>query len=133
LLGAHLDETVLYYLTDYHWLVVHDALLSLCVGHNNTPAEFPRVGPYRIGALDFNQIVDKYFWDVDFLIPEIVDLTSKQRESAGISPEAWAIAAHLKPHRDELRLIPSELERSPSPCQGPRQGRLARYPHNAPA
>jgi hypothetical protein len=128
LLEAHVDETTLYYLTDYHWLVLHDVLLSFCVEHSDAPEDYPKVGPYRLGPLDFDTMVDVFFWDLDFLIPEILEVTAAKREQAGVSQEAWGIAAGLKPHPDELRLTPCE---SPSPClprPGPRAGCLSRYP-----
>jgi hypothetical protein len=71
LLAASRD-TRLYQLTDYHWLVVYRCLETFCDLHNDEAATDPTgwadVGPYSIGSIDFDAIVDRFFWDTDFLM-----------------------------------------------------------------
>jgi hypothetical protein len=98
LLAASRD-TRLYQLTDYHWLVVYRCLEAFCDLHNDEAATDPTgradVGPYSIGSIDFGAIVDRFFWDTDFLIgPELLELSADQRRrQLGFSDEAFSIAA----------------------------------------
>lgn len=126
----------LYQLTDYHWLVIYDCLEDFCAIHNDYVSEgrrnMCRIGPYVLGRIDFDAIVDGFFWDTDFLTgPELLDLTPEQRrEQLGFSEEAFGIAAGLAPHPDEVRIIPwggeSHWEREKDPFPG--RGRIPRYP-----
>ncbi len=64
-------ESAIYQLTDYHWLLLHECLQVYCAIHYDYIQQeldrmFP-VGPYRIGEIAFNELVDLYFWDTDFL------------------------------------------------------------------
>jgi len=66
------------------------------------------VGSYEIGRIDFDYLVDAFFWDTDFLIgPELLELSADQRRrQLGFSNEAFSIAAGLKPHPSELEIRP---------------------------
>jgi hypothetical protein len=111
LLAASRD-TRLYQLTDYHWLVVYRCLEVFCDLHNDEAAADPTgradVGRYSIGPIDFDAIVDRFFWDTDFLMgPELLELSADQRrQQLGFSDEAFSIAAGLKPHPSELEIRP---------------------------
>jgi hypothetical protein len=110
LLAASRD-TRLYQLTDYHWLVVYRCLETFCDLHNDEAADptgRADVGPYSIGSIDFDAIVDRFFWDTDFLMgPELLELSADQRRGQlGFSDEAFSIAAGLKPHPSELEIRP---------------------------
>jgi hypothetical protein len=40
------------------------------------------VGPYRIGMIDFDLLVEWFFWDIDFLFgAEIVGMGGRERRS----------------------------------------------------
>ncbi len=101
----------LYQLTDYHWLLLSDALRCFCDIHNDAVQEEPGplpVGPYRIGPIDFDWLVDRYFWDTDFLLEgaDVLALGLNGREALGLNAETFGLTQGLSPHPDELRLEP---------------------------
>lgn len=115
LIGRLLEASTakrLYQLTDYHWLILYDSLKTFCEIHNDHAAEDAkgtvRVGSYEIGRIDFDYLVDAFFWDTDFLSgQELLALTPEQRRlQLGVSAEAYSIAAGLAPHPDELTITP---------------------------
>jgi hypothetical protein len=57
-------------------------------------------------AIEFDAIVDIFFWDTDFLLSEedIVGLGMERREELAINPEIFGITQRLKPHPEELQL-----------------------------
>ncbi len=134
LLAASRART-LYQLTDYHWLVLYDCLETFSAVHNDLAAESrsgtSRVGAYAIGPIEFDAILDSFFWDTDFLVgPEFLELSPEQRREFRFSEETFGIAAGLAPHPDELRLTPWTAdpgwEDEPDPY--PPRGRIVRYP-----
>lgn len=54
--------------------------------------------------LNFEQIVDIYFWDTDFLLDQNITnkLSIAQKDEIAISPVVFSIANNLAPHADEL-------------------------------
>jgi len=100
----------LYQLTDYHWLLLYDCLRVYCVIHNDYTGEAPTktlpVGSCEIGPIDFDAVVDQYFWDTDFLLdgPTLAGLGPAGRQSMGVGDEVFGIAQGLPPHADELTL-----------------------------
>jgi hypothetical protein len=100
----------LYQLTDYHWLLLYDGFRVYCAIHNDYAPEAPTqtlpVGSYQIGPIDFDAVVDQYFWDTDFLLegPIIAGLGPDGRQSMGVADEVFGIAQGLPPHSDELKL-----------------------------
>jgi hypothetical protein len=93
--------------------VVYRCLEVFCDLHNDEAATDPTgwadIGPYSIGSIDFDAIVDRFFWDTDFLIgPELLKLSSADqcRQQLGFSDEVFGIAAGLKPHPSELEIRP---------------------------
>ena len=100
----------LYQLTDYHWLLLYDGLRVYCTVHNDYAPEAPTqtlpVGPYQIGPIDFDAVVDQYFWDTDFLLdgPTLAGLGPEDRQGMGVADEVFGIARGLPPHPDELKL-----------------------------
>ena len=100
----------LYQLTDYHWLLLYDGLRVYCALHNDAAREAPTttlpVGPYQIGPIDFDAVVDQYFWDTDFLLesPTLTELRPEGRQSLGVADEVFGIAQGLPPHPEELSL-----------------------------
>ena len=59
-----------YKLTDYHWLLLYDSLKNYCVWHNETLAEtailFRVLEGIRFGPIDWESMMDRYFWDQEF-------------------------------------------------------------------
>jgi len=108
LTGSRAPEV--YQLTDYHWLLLYDCLRVYCEIHNDYAQEAPAkalpVGPYQIGPIDFDAVVDRYFWDTDFLLegPTLTGLGPEGRKSMGVADEVFGIAQGLPPHPDELKL-----------------------------
>ena len=109
LLAASMDPITVYGITDYHWLLLYDCLDAFCEVHNDYAEEsqdgvFP-VGPYEIGQIDFNAIVDHYFWDTDFLMdaPTRASLDPETQRVMGLSPETFGISQKLPPHHEELK------------------------------
>lgn len=99
----------LYQLTDYHWYLLHIALQLLIDVHNDDlrdePSGLIQVGPYKIGKIDMGAILDRFFWDLDFVGADyLLHMSPEERRQRAFSDEAWSIAAHLKPHPDELTL-----------------------------
>lgn len=73
LLRGALIETTLYMPTDMQFLVLYDALEHFTDLYNDDmklPIECRelRYGPYPIEYIDFDAIVEIFFWDTDFLI-----------------------------------------------------------------
>jgi hypothetical protein len=133
LLAASRDAQ-LYQLTDYHWLLLYDCLRVYSAVHNDNVEEGPSgalpVGSYQIGPIDFDALVDRYFWDTDFLLDRstLAGLGPEGRESLGISDEVFGIAQGLPPHPEELKITPWEGPRWDEP-DGQTQGPLIpQYP-----
>ncbi len=139
LLAASQNPTTLYRLTDYHWLLLYACLKTYCAVHNDYAVEaadqmFP-VGPYEIGAIDFIALVDRYFWDTDFLLDAATAaaLGPEGRQQLGLSLEAFGISQQLVPHPEELKCEPVEpppwgSEDSGEALNGPL---IPRYPPEA--
>jgi hypothetical protein len=88
------DPTV-YRPTDYHWLLLYEALQNYCVIHNDlaptAPTGWRPVGKFKLREIDFDALVGLYFWDTDFLCPPIQgcspDTESIQLDR--IEPSRW--------------------------------------------
>jgi len=106
LLRASRDGRRRYELTDYHWLVLYSCLQLYCDLHNDgAVGTGDQVGPYEIEAIDFNAIVDRFFFDTDFLMGSV--LLAAEEASPGqllVTHQAWKIAARLKPEAKDLRV-----------------------------
>jgi hypothetical protein len=95
--------TELYQPTDYHWLLLYEALEIFCLEFNESPDGLLYAG-YGIERLDFDALIDLFFWDTDFLDPHLSELPLEARELLDISPETFGLTAGLKPHPEELVL-----------------------------
>ncbi len=116
----------LYQPTDYHWLLLYDCLRVYCDIHNDDAQEAPTqtlpVGPYQIGPIDFDALVDLYFWDTDFLLEghTLAGLGPDGRMSVDVADEVFGISQGLPPHPDGLRLTMwSEPCREGAEASGP--------------
>jgi hypothetical protein len=110
---AHHDRRRRFELTDYHWLVLYSCLRLFCDLHNDgATGAGDRVGPYDIERIDFDAIVDRFFFDTDFLMG--TTLLAAEEAAPGqllVTRQAWKIAAGLKPDAEDLRLKPVERVR----------------------
>jgi hypothetical protein len=105
----------LYYLNDYHYLLLYDAL-QLYSGHHNDMVRISgseneknaasMIGPYHIEEIDFDRLETLYFFDTDFLFdPEVMlSLGEEERKDMAFNPETFAITQGLAPHPEELVL-----------------------------
>lgn len=110
LLRTSRDARQWYRITDYHWLVLYVCLQMYCDLHNDgASGTGDKVGPYEIERIDFNALVDRFFFDTDFLMGTVV-LKAEERlpGELGLTHEAWKIAAGLKPEPKDLRVVPIE-------------------------
>jgi hypothetical protein len=110
---AHREKRRRFELTDYHWLVLYSCLRLFCDLHNDraTGAE-DWIGPYEIEGIDFDAIVDRFFFDTDFLMGG--SLLAAEEGVPGqllVTRETWKIAAGLRPEADDLQLKPVERVR----------------------
>lgn len=108
-LQAALGETAIYKPTDYHWLLLYEVLEVHSDGFNEVPHGRVREN-FGIQHIDFDLLVELFFWDNDFLGEEIPDLPLKARERLDISPETFGIMAGMKPHPEELVLKVCDAE-----------------------
>jgi hypothetical protein len=106
LLSASRD-TQLYRLTDYHWLIIYVCLKMYCDLHNDgTTGTGDVVGLYEIERIDFDAMVDRFFFDTDFLLGKLL-LQAEERAPGSLmtTGEAWKIAAGLRPTGRDLTLV----------------------------
>jgi hypothetical protein len=91
-------------LTDYHWLVLYACLRLYCDLHNDG-ATGDQVGRYEIEHIDFDAIVERFFFDTDFMMG--ATLLAAEEAAPGqlrVTRQAWKIAAGLRPEAKDLRL-----------------------------
>jgi hypothetical protein len=105
----------LYYLNDYHYLLLYDTLQLYSGLHNNLVRTAgskseknaaAKIGPYHIEKIDFDLLETLYFYDTDFLFdPEVMlSLGEEERKGMAFNPETFAITQGLAPHPEELVL-----------------------------
>lgn len=100
----------LWELNDYHYLVIYDTLRYYCDIQNDlardTGEPILRINNYTISELDFDEIIELYFWDTDFLIEEdmFLKLGEKEKQTLGTNKELFGIVTGLKPHSSELTI-----------------------------
>jgi hypothetical protein len=139
LLRASRDEQRWYRLTDYHWLVLYSCLQTYCDLHNDeATGTGGKVGPYEIEKIDFNAVVDRFFFDTDFLMGSLL-LQAEERAPGQLhsTREAWKIAAGLKPEAKDLRLERLATGSAPGTEGGsarsvPQNGYVGPYPLREP-
>ena len=90
----------LYRLTDYHWMVIYRCLEMYCDLYNDgATGTDGKVGPYEIERIDFGAIVDRFFFDIDFLVgPMLLKAEEKapgrrRSRSAGTRPPSCGRSA----------------------------------------
>ena len=100
----------LYQLTDYHWLLLYEALWRFCELFNDEPKEIaPALAKqYGINEIDFHEIIDRYFWDTDFLTSpdDLINIGEDGRKQMGFGEEAFGVVQRMAPHLEELKVVP---------------------------
>jgi hypothetical protein len=103
----------LYYLSDYHYLLLYDTLRDFCDLQNDfvreaktkkEKRERSQTGRFHIDELDFDGIIETYFFDTDFLgSPDTMfALGLEGRKQFRFNKEVFAITQGLAPHPEEL-------------------------------
>jgi hypothetical protein len=129
-LGAKLQLPEEYVPTEYHWLLMYECLRSLIevLNDDSLPSIVAQLttlataqdalylslsirgkGGARL-HIDFEALVDTYFWDTDFLIDaeQFFQLSADAKTRLGFSPSVFGVVQGLAPHPDELVLRRSE-------------------------
>lgn len=130
----------LHRITDYHWLVLHESLLTFCELHNDG-ALAADVGPYVVDKIDFEFIIERFFFDMDFLFGADFLIADERRAHpmVDVSPQARRIAAGLKPAVGDLDILPiaddaSTTEPATQPLRPyPNAGYIGPYPMREPS
>ena len=114
------QESALYQLTDYHWLLLYEVLSKFAELFNDEPdivvGGSELVTKYGIQEVDFAEFLDLYFWDTDFLTDseDLIKMGHESRESLGLNKEAYGVIQRWPPHSEELELKKvSSAENSP--------------------
>lgn len=133
LLECH-QRPSMYYLNDYHYLLLYDTLDHFCAVHNDMikhiikpkeKDEYSMIGEYYIEMIRFDDIVDIYFFDTDFLSDPntMLELGMDERKDMSLSNESFAISQGLAPHPEELKIKMHKKEKAvitePSDFFGP--------------
>jgi hypothetical protein len=112
--------------TDYHWLLMYECLQGQTEALNEDPLPplvnlltalataqdalyltLPARSQGSAGfSIDFDALVDMYFWDTDFLLDaeQFARLDPDAKASLGFSPSVFGVIQGLSPHPDELVL-----------------------------
>ena len=114
IINAHNSKST-FEVTAYHFLILYEALAFYCDIFNDGVFGEVSLGGIRPSKLNFDEIVDIYFFDTDFLMDqEIVNgLSIDQKENMDLSPVVFSIANNLTPHADELNISVTDEELEP--------------------
>ena len=97
------SQAAVYRPTDFHWLVLYECLKNYCLWHNDRLSQsgepFLLIGGYRFGSLDFESIMERYFWDQDFM----ADLGETGSVGCPLQEETINLSMGLSPHPSKLR------------------------------
>ena len=100
-----------YQLGDYHWLLIYECLKNFCAIHEDLAMHEEdgsvTIEEFRLHQIDFQGIVDLYFWDTDFLVLPDQD---SMPEVCGTLPNVdslcqASLTTGLQPHPRYLRLV----------------------------
>ncbi len=108
LLESH-RSPALYKIGDYHFLILYDVLQIHTHLHNDSLAfsgGVRRYGAVVLRKIDFDAVLDYYFFDTDFLFaPEILgSMDEKTKMVMDFADETWGVVHQMKPHAEELSL-----------------------------
>ena len=96
--------------TDFHWLVLRTSVNVFCELHNDGAlGSDGRIGPYVVDRIDFEAVVERFFFDTDFLFgPELRVAMERGTVLPDVTPQTLKIAARVKPDEADLALVPIE-------------------------
>ncbi len=98
----------LYYLNDYHYLLLYDTMLNFCEIHNemvrvsagtDARKRETKVGAFYIEKIDFAIMLSIYYFNTDFLLDAEIAM------ELGIHNEAFSISQGLSPHPEEMKVV----------------------------
>jgi hypothetical protein len=129
-----LDAPEWYMPTEYHWLLVYECVKEQIALFNEAPVpsvvtrlrtlasdedtaylHLPTRPRGTAGVwIDFDEFIDVYFWDTDFLMKVglLDQLSPEGKQQLGLSEEVFGVTHALAPHPDELILKPWQGGRS---------------------
>ncbi len=112
----------LYYLNDYHYLLLYDTLDFFCTIHNDMVRiasnvreknKASRIAGVHVEKINFDNLIAMYFYDTDFLLDAntMINLGLDKRKVLGVHEETFGISQGLAPHPEELRfrLVKEEI------------------------
>lgn len=100
-------------INDYHYVLLYDILRQFSCIYNDLTKEddvseesLIKVGKIEIHEIDFEQLVEDYFPDTDFLLAQenLLGLSKSVKEQLGLSPETFGVVMGMKPHSEELKI-----------------------------
>ncbi len=110
LLNASRQDTI-YRLSDYHSLLIYECLKNYSAVHQDLASQetdqYLAVGDFQIREIDFQEIIDRYFWDTDFLFHTESDLSHKLSSNGSYADlfDSSLLMTDLEPHPMHLELI----------------------------
>jgi hypothetical protein len=129
-LGAKLRLPEEYVPTEYHWLLMYECLkvqievlndmplpalvaqlTTLAMAHDALYLSLPtRAKGVEGFHIDFDALIDTYFWDTDFLMDaeSFARLSAEAKTNLGFSPNVFGVTQGLAPHPEELVLRRAE-------------------------
>jgi len=108
LTAAHEDQENVYFITDYHFLILHQLMKWATSEHNF--AVLQGADPILMDSnytIKFDELVERLFHDTDFLLSseEYNTLLPEEKEALGMSPELFSICNGWEPHPKELEIV----------------------------
>ncbi|GJL66836.1 MAG: hypothetical protein NPIRA05_18070 [Nitrospirales bacterium] len=106
---ASQTDTV-YRLNDYHCLLIYECLKNYCAVHQDLAAQEEdqslTISAYRLQNIDFQEMVDLYFWDTDFFfLSDTGPVPTLNEDSTCLEMlEATTLTKDLQPHPRYLKL-----------------------------
>jgi len=104
------QKELVYRLNNYHCLLIYECLKNYCAVHQDLAAQEQghslTISKYRLQEIDFQEMVDLYFWDMDFLF---LSATSRSHEfdpdvSCVDNLNSNCLTMDLQPHPRYLQL-----------------------------
>jgi hypothetical protein len=106
-LKKYSEDPNMWKMSDYHFVLLYDALNLYCEIANDCVGEEDPVlsiGDYTVWEINFDDLINCYFRDTDFLIDkdDILNASKEAKAKVGLSKETFPITNHMIPHDDEL-------------------------------
>ncbi len=112
-LRKRLDRPEIYFLNNYHCLLLFDVMAYYADIHNDMVAlsnsreerkEASFVDPFHIESIDADGLLELYFFDIDFLTDAETMLNIPDWFRRTYEPETFGLSQGMLPHAEELEL-----------------------------